>query len=91
MSAPHNCHIRHGSAVPAPLLCKGKRMCMSWLPAPAGTQDAGPNQEVWPVFRTSPYRAEAARRAQGGSTTRILFVDEGQGCRHATLPCALQQ
>ena len=38
---------------------------------------------MWPVFRTSPYRAEAARRAAGGSTTRILFVDEGQGCRQA--------
>ncbi len=40
---------------------------------------------MWPVFRTSPYRAEAARRALGSSTTRVLFVDEGQGCRHVPL------
>jgi hypothetical protein len=41
------------------------------------------DDEVWPVYRASPYRAEAARQAQASTTTRILFVDEGQQCRHA--------
>ena len=42
------------------------------------------------MFRTSPYRAEAARRARGSSTTRVLFVDEGQGCRRVCLLLAEQ-
>ncbi|EIE21284.1 hypothetical protein COCSUDRAFT_48336 [Coccomyxa subellipsoidea C-169] len=39
------------------------------------------DSDVWPVYRTSPYRAEAARQAQASTTTRILFVDEGHQCR----------
>lgn len=38
-------------------------------------------KEIWPVYRTSPYRAEAERLAGGSSIAQILFVDEGQQCR----------
>ena len=41
----------------------------------------GQDSEVWPVYRASPYRAEAARQAQASTTTHILFVDEGHQCR----------
>lgn len=38
-------------------------------------------KDIWPVYRTSPYRAEAERLAEGSSTAQVLFVDEGQQCR----------
>ena len=41
-------------------------------------------KEIWPVYRTSPYRAEAERLAGGSSIAQILFVDEGQQCRCPT-------
>ncbi|BDA51113.1 probable low molecular weight phosphotyrosine protein phosphatase at N-terminal half [Coccomyxa sp. Obi] len=47
------------------------------VPEDAIDQDS----DVWPVYRASPYRAEAARQAQASTTTRILFVDEGHQCR----------
>ena len=48
----------------------------------AGLFDRGEKEkDIWPVYRTSPYRAEAERLAEGSSTARILFVDEGQQCR----------
>ena len=42
----------------------------------------GEKKEIWPVYRTSPYRAEAERLAGGSSIAQILFVDEGQQCRY---------
>ena len=36
-----------------------------------------------PVFRAAPYRAEAARQRAGGTTARLLFLDEGNHCRCA--------
>ena len=48
----------------------------------AGLFDRGEKEkDIWPVYRTSPYRAEAERLAEGSSTAQILFVDEGQQCR----------
>ena len=38
-------------------------------------------KEIWPVYRTSPYRAEAERLAGASSIAQILFIDEGQQCR----------
>lgn len=39
-----------------------------------------------PVFRAAPYRAEAARQRAGGTTARLLFLDEGNHCRCAATP-----
>ena len=38
-------------------------------------------KEIRPVYRTSPYRAEAERLAGASSIAQILFIDEGQQCR----------
>ena len=52
------------------------------FPGAGVPEDAvGQDSEVWPVYRASPYRAEAARQAQASTTTHILFVDEGHQCR----------
>ena len=54
-------------------------------PAPAArdAREAHPGVNLQPVFRVSPYRAEAARQRAGGTTARLLFVDEGNQCRCA--------
>lgn len=54
-------------------------------PAPFGRDagDALPGMYLQPVFRASPYRAEAARQRAGSTTARLLFVDEGNHCRCA--------
>lgn len=37
--------------------------------------------DVQPVFRAAPYRAERERIAHKTTTTRLLFIDEGNLCR----------
>jgi len=72
---------------PRPQQLRGARPTVerSAGPAPAGREagDALPGMYLQPVFRASPYRAEAARRRAGSTTARLLFVDEGNHCRRA--------
>ena len=45
---------------------------------------------VAPVFRTSPYSAEAQAVRAASCTARLLFLDEGNLCRHAAV-CSLME
>ena len=50
----------------------------------ASAREAQPHGvALQPVFRSAPYRAEAARQRAGGTTARLLFLDEGNHCRCA--------
>ena len=40
-----------------------------------------PKEFVQPVFRASPYAAEMRREMRDTTTTRVLFLDEGNLCR----------
>lgn len=56
------------------------------------------SSDLVPVFRAAPYSAEAARLRRPSPTARVLFLDDGCGCRavlaqalmHAMLRCALR-
>ncbi len=56
----------------------------------AGSLGAGSSPPLVPVYRSAPYRAEAARQRRPSPTARILFLDEGCGSR-AVLAAALLQ
>ena len=46
--------------------------------------------QLLPVFRSSPYAAEAARRRAQSPTARILFLDDGGACRAVLAQAVLQ-
>ena len=46
----------------------------------------GSQTAVAPAFRTSPYSAEAQAVRAASRTARLLFLDEGNLCRHAGYP-----
>ncbi|KAK9814279.1 hypothetical protein WJX72_003320 [[Myrmecia] bisecta] len=47
--------------------------------------------DVQPVFRASPYTAEKERELSGRTTTRILFLDEGNLCRSVLAEAVFRQ
>jgi hypothetical protein len=47
-----------------------------------GEHEDGISQELRPVFRSSPYTAEARRQLIRRKHARILIVDEGNCCRY---------